>query len=764
MYLDISNHLLMMKTCSALLIIPFLCISFFSCAQKQVFNIDAEELAAGSKIPKGWIFAFNEDQKKAYVAELDPIVKHSGKHSISILNVNNKTAFYAIDYPILKTYEGREILLKGYIKTENVKSGFAGLWMRIDGEQPTIAFDNMADRGVKGNTDWKQYTIRLPYDANAAKSIHIGGLLVGDGKAWFDAFELFIDDQPIAKVLEKKADLRKATLDTVFNSSSGILPFALTKQIQHNLMLGGQFWGFLKYHHPSIANGDFNWDAELFRHLPKIIAAANNAQLNQVLEEWLDKLPATQPAPEVNIPANMQIAFKPDYGNLLNGSIFSKSLTDKLTIVKNSKKPSTHYYLSFNKGVGNPKFENENSYAKMVYPDAGYRLLSLYRYWSMINYFFPYKDVIGTDWNTILNNSLPDFVNAKDQREYVLASLKLIASIHDTHANIWSSNAALEEFKGKYRLPFKAEFIENKLVVTGYAFGDTLGVKQKFLIGDVISEINGRSTAELVKYFLPYTAASNYDTQLRDLPNNFLLRGQSELFNINLLRAGKKTAQTIKGLKANYFGSSNHKVENTGFKLLDNNIGYVFPGRYRNSDLPAIKTLFKNTSGIIVDMRCYPSDFMPFTFGNYLKSANTPFVKFSNSTLDHPGLFIYSPLLNNGGSKEDAYPGKVVVIVNSTAQSQAEYTTMAFQSAQRVTVIGSTTAGADGNVSQIQLPGGIYTMISGIGIFYPDGSPTQRVGVRIDQVIRPTIKGVIEGRDELLEKAKELINDRSQLR
>lgn len=89
---------------------------------------------------------------------------------------------------------------------------------------------------------------------------------------------------------------------------------------------------------------------------------------------------------------------------------------------------------------------------------------------------------------------------------------------------------------------------------------------------------------------------------------------------------------------------------------------------------------------------------------------------------------------------------------------------MAFQSAQRVTVIGSTTAGADGNVSQIQLPGGIYTMISGIGIFYPDGSPTQRVGVRIDQVIRPTIKGVIEGRDELLEKAKELINDRSQLR
>jgi C-terminal processing protease CtpA/Prc len=67
--------------------------------------------------------------------------------------------------------------------------------------------------------------------------------------------------------------------------------------------------------------------------------------------------------------------------------------------------------------------------------------------------------------------------------------------------------------------------------------------------------------------------------------------------------------------------------------------------------------------------------------------------------------------------------------------------------------VGSTTAGADGDVSQIVLPGGLSTMISGIGVFYPDGKPTQRVGIIPDIEARPTIAGVRAGRDEVLETA-----------
>jgi Peptidase family S41 len=194
------------------------------------------------------------------------------------------------------------------------------------------------------------------------------------------------------------------------------------------------------------------------------------------------------------------------------------------------------------------------------------------------------------------------------------------------------------------------------------------------------------------------------------------------------------------------------------FKLINQDIGYVCPDKYKNDQLPAIKELFANTKGIIVDMRCYPSEFMPFTFGNYIKNEKSAFVKFTAGSPSYPGAFSFVSPIKNGQSSSEAYRGKIVVIVNATSQSQAEYTTMAFQSSPNVKVIGSATAGADGNVSSIVLPGGLNTMISGLGVFYPNGTPTQRVGVKIDYKIYPTIAGISGGKDELLNKAIEVLN------
>jgi len=83
---------------------------------------------------------------------------------------------------------------------------------------------------------------------------------------------------------------------------------------------------------------------------------------------------------------------------------------------------------------------------------------------------------------------------------------------------------------------------------------------------------------------------------------------------------------------------------------------------------------------------------------------------------------------------------------------------MAFRAVSNSKIVGSTTAGADGNVSVILLPGGLRTSISGIGVYYPDGTETQRVGIIPDIIVKPTIKGIKEGKDEVLDKALELIN------
>jgi hypothetical protein len=73
----------------------------------------------------------------------------------------------------------KKIKLTGYLKTENVEEGFAGLWLRLD---PGVAIDNMNDRGVTGTNDWQQFSVELDLSRDV-QSIVFGSLLVGKGKS-----------------------------------------------------------------------------------------------------------------------------------------------------------------------------------------------------------------------------------------------------------------------------------------------------------------------------------------------------------------------------------------------------------------------------------------------------------------------------------------------------------------------------------------------------------------------------------------------------
>lgn len=134
-------------------------------------------------------------------------------------------------------------------------------------------------------------------------------------------------------------------------------------------------------------------------------------------------------------------------------------------------------------------------------------------------------------------------------------------------------------------------------------------------------------------------------------------------------------------------------------------------------------------------------------------------MKFTTGSILTPGLYTFGDsLIYAGHENKDYYKGKVCILVDGISVSSAEFHAMAYRTAPKATVIGSTTAGADGNISQILLPGGIRTAISGIGVYYPDGRETQRVGIVPDIEVRPTIAGIKAGRDEVLEKAIEIIN------
>ena len=733
-------------------------------AAQTSYSFDMENISPSTKMPSGWSGQFNEAQKKGYPVKLDSVVKQNGRYSLSIEKGTGDGQFGVINMRIEPVFSGKRVRLTGYIKTEDIAEGVAGLWMRVDGSSGVLAFDNMQSRGIKGTTDWQQYSIDLDYNEEEVIDIYIGGLMTGSGKMWIDNLELLVDGKPMAKAPIRKIVQSKASLDTAFSNGSGIANITANKETITRLTNLGMLWGFLKYHHPSIAKGDYNWDVELFRVLPKLLAAPNATAANDLLEKWVDALPKPDSCKTCQeIKKDSTVKLMPDYGTIFNKDNLSKSLRDKLTYIKNNRSQGRQYYLGMVEGVGNPEFRHENHYNRMSYPDAGYRLLALYRYWNMIQYFFPDKHLIGENWNNVLPEFIPVFANAADTTAYHLACLQLIARVHDTHANIWGSDPVLDKYFGKYFPPVQTKFIEDKLVVTGY-YTDSAGIKDKLQKGDIIAKVDGTPVELLVKKFLAITPASNYETQLRDMPRK-ILRGNTNKVSLSIEHNGQIISVEMDRYEASRLKMQidyNPNPADSSYKLLNGNIGYIFPGKYLNRQLPAIRQLFKDTKAIIVDMRCYPSEFMPFTFGSYIKPALSPFAKFGLASLDAPGMINVGTPVSNGGDSISYYKGKIIVIVDAYTQSQAEYTTMSFQSGPNTIVIGSTTAGADGNVSSIYLPGNIFTYMSGLGVLYPDGREAQRAGVRIDIPIRPTIQGIKQGRDEMLEKAMELAEKRQQ--
>ncbi|MFC4633703.1 S41 family peptidase [Dokdonia ponticola] len=724
--------------------------SIISAQNTQIFNLNFEKVV--NQVPSQW----NNFGGDEYKVGIDSTVVQEGRYSASLESIKEGKGFKAWGLSIPVTFGGKKVKLTGYLKTENVSDGYGGLWMRID---PQVGFDNMNNRGVKGTTDWKKYEIELDLKPNEATDIVVGGILVGKGKIWIDNLKVTIDGKPLDKAPEK--ELSGAQKDTEFDAGSRFTMSTPTPQEAKNLTVLGKVWGFLKYHHLAIATGEINWDYELFRILEEIAFAKADSERDQRILTWIDTygpVAACKKCKETTSEAYL----KPDNAWMTSSGL-SKELQERLVYIYNNRFQGKHYYINKARNIGNPIFSNENPYTEMKYPDTGFRLLSLYRYWNMIHYYFPYKDVMDKDWNAVLEEYIPRFITAKNELEYEVAALQIIGDIKDTHANLWGGDDQWEATKGSKYPPVHLQFIENNLVIVDF-YNPEMKASLDLELGDVITSINGVSTSKIIEDRIPYYPASNQAARMRDISSE-ILKGNGASLDLTVSRDGedinvKMPLYERKELDIySWYRVPGDDVKS--YKMLPNNIGYVTLANVTREDPKAIAKEFLNCKGMIIDIRNYPSAFMPFALGQFIAPRGTEFVKFTTPNLKNPGEFLMgSPLMIGAGNiAKEKFKGKVVVLVNELSQSQAEYTAMAFRAAPNTTIIGSTTAGADGNVSAILLPGGLRTMISGIGVFYPDGSPTQRVGIVPDIEVKPTIQGIKEGRDELLDKAIEIIDN-----
>jgi C-terminal processing protease CtpA/Prc len=666
-------------------------------------------------------------------------------------NEKSPATFTAVSKTIPIDFAGANLELRGFLRTEDV-SEFAGLWMREDGESGPVAFDNMQSRQLKGTTGWTEYSITLPLE-KTAKRLIVGVLGSGVGKVWADDLRLLVDGRPLESEPRIEPVRTALDLDKEFDAGSGITLKTLTTVQVDNLAMLGKVWGFLKYHHPLITAGKRHWDYELFRIVPRVLAAADRSAARSVVRQWVASL---GDVPTCSTCATLQendLQMRPPLTWLTNDTYGSELTGTLLAIHRNRPADQQQFYISSVPNVGNPSFDHELAYPNLRLPDAGYQLLSLYRLWNIIEYWFPYRDLLERSWDDELTAFIPRMALASTADEYKRELLAFIARVQDTHANLWSSLDARPPF-GTCMIPVTLRFIENQAVVTGYtdaASGPASGLQR----GDVVIALDGVPVPLLVERWSPFYAASNQPTRLRDIAAS-MTRGTCGAASIRVSRGGAplelKPERTPPPKPGQALGSTHDRPGET-FQKLSSDVAYLKLSSVKASEAASYVEAAAGTKGLIIDIRNYPSEFMVFALGSHLVDRATAFARFTSGDPANPGAFHWRGAPLSVAPTSPRYAGKIVILVDESSQSQAEYTTMAFRFAPGAVVVGSTTAGADGNVSPIPLPGGLRSMISGIGVFYPDKKPTQRIGIIADIEARPTIQGVRTGRDEVLEAA-----------
>lgn len=523
-------------------------------------------------------------------------------------------------------------------------------------------------------------------------------------------------------------------------------------------------WGYTKYFHAGI-NESSAWDDVLLRAIQSVKSAKTTAEYNAALEQILSsagKVPLPFTA-AVELPKERRITV--DYSWMRDSTMLSANVINSLEAIGRDFRPFPSYYIS-RSGVGTPQSANENTYSTMTTFDEPYRLLALFRHWNIINYFYPYKADIGRAWDLALRDMIPVFVSAaSDPRAYSLALYKMSAQINDSHGFI--TNPFFVNTWGTGVLPMEVRYIEGKTVVSALNFTPTLlnaAGLSALRVGDVITSINRELLDSVRKRLAPYIPASNPSALQRDL-NNYILYGAIESVQLSVQR-GTDT-MTLQARRVSFADRNAERIAAPTppiWRILDNNIGYVDMGRLQRTDITRMINDLAATNGIIFDVRNYPEFILYDLCANL--GTSTPFVMFTAPDYMYPGTFsapsnaqVSPPFVNVnsiGGTKR--YKGILVGLMNEITQSRAEFTLMGFR-AMGAKLVGSQTAGADGDVVIVPMPGNVTIYYTSLGVYYPDGKPTQRIGLVPDVEIKPTIAGIQAGRDELLERGMKVITD-----
>ena len=638
---------------------------------------------------------------------------------------------------------GDKVTFSGKYKYEAPKKGTVDFLIALDTYQSTNEQERVR-RECEGSADWTEFSVEMPLPRTEHFYFRI--VASGDMKLWVSDCDVSIDGHSLDILVNPT---RKADKDVEFTKNSRVRLKEADEQTLDNLELLGKVWGFLKYYHPRVTEGNYNWDFELFRVLPQIAEASDKEERNKLLKRWVDKYGEIEGQVDYTVADSAQFHRFAPLQWLGDEELLGKELSRKLLRIRDAKRnPVFNYYLVPLGGKEEVEFTREKPYKEIGWDDQGYRILTLYRMWNAIAYCYPYTMQIDNDWSGLLRRYLPEFLDAASEEALNRSIERLAAEMNDSNVRIsFGKDEAKEE---------KPRGLPLTLTVTDkgdYAVASTR--LAEIDRGSVIKAVNGKTVDKLSAELRPLVPASNESAMKRGVAQRMFLtpekkeevtvtyKGREKTMLVptqtytRRWAVGRESDRYRSGVKSRYFDLSEATAAN-----LRESVEFMkeHPNRY---------------NAIIIDLRDYPKSYAQNIIGGYICPEPEEFMWYSMNSKTFPGNFFLDIVGKVGREDPEAFKGKVAILVDERTQNIGEIQAIAYRKAPNAVIIGTQTAGAIGHLGYLYLPRGVRLSYTMAGAFYPQWGLGQRRGVHIDIPVTQTVEDVEKGRDVWLDKAFE---------
>jgi hypothetical protein len=735
----------------------------------SLVNLDMETPAAVDAGLPGWWGG-----RQPYRVSRDGTNPFAGSASARIESVAPPADndFGAISQAVDATpYRGKRVRLRAAVRTEAAASAWAGLWLRVDREGGAAGFfDNMQDRPIT-DPAWQTYEI-VGDVAPDAKQIVFGMLLSGGGKAWLDDVSLtVVGDAEPASVADAKANPRSvlAAAGPVRRAmvAGDAAPHELSGRGLTNLTALAHAYGYVAHFDATDAAAAADWPRIAIDAVRPVEAAHNSRELAEALNAAIrphapdfcaypDGAPppcgVLQPTGARGAVAwrhlGRELAVKGVYKSVrtpVPGVTPERVMTVDLGGGVTMRMPTAAWVDADGHSLAKPASAAPPSEKPAGWEPAGFdrstRLADVIVAWNLFQHFYPYFDVVKADWPKVLEHALEHAAEDSDDRAFVGTLGTMVSALEDGHGNVLYAPPPAGV------LPLAWDWVENKLVVTAVGSEITGLIKP----GDVVERIDGAPALERIETEMAKASGSEQWRRVRAL--NALRMGEpGHAVTLTYARPG---AGGIAGVAFVSRGA----VEPRPVTLTEVRPGivYVDVSRFTPQQLEAGMAKLAAAKGIVFDLRGYPNGSPEFL--SHLSDTAFQSMPMRVPVVTQPDRkgWEYEENHWNMPALAPRFTHNVVFLTDARAISYAESILATVKGAKLGTIVGTPTAGANGNVNPLPLPGGYVLAWTGMQVLTSEGGTHHRIGVQPDVTATRTIEGVRAGRDEVLEKGLELL-------